>query len=176
MNLKSRIQEIILSFSTIGTTVSGEHLTVHVYANSGSEKLLVGRLDLLGKSQSTFKASLTVVHPEGYQLTANLVDSYGLPFDAGREVGIKINQANTAKAQREVDDLDNLIRKSEAFEVLNGEVFINNAFIDDCLYTGSYDASMGLNVDSRRLIDRCIEESIRMHCRPGGIIWRALSR
>ncbi|MBE0395052.1 hypothetical protein ILP74_06105 [Citrobacter amalonaticus] len=30
--------------------------------------------------------------------------------------------------------------------------------------------------ETRRLIDSCITESIRLHCRPGGIIWQTLRR
>lgn len=201
MNSKCKIQKIILSFSTVGTAVSGEHLTVHVYANSDSEKLLVGRLDLVGKTQSTFNKSLTIVYPAGYGLTANLVDSYGLPFNDGREVVITI-------------DAD----KSDATNSEQvGEMFINNAFISDgVIHTANYIASMGISVKSnselttreklsaivsrymageaseftdelvsevmglfdktetRRLIDSCIEESIRLNCRPGGAIWQAI--
>lgn len=30
--------------------------------------------------------------------------------------------------------------------------------------------------ETRRLIDSCITESIRLHCRPGGLIWQTLRR
>lgn len=225
MNSKCKIQKIILSFSTIGTAVSGEHLTVHVYANSDSEKLLVGRLDLVGQTQSTFKKSLTIVYPEGYGLTANLVDSYGLPFNDGREVVISIDadksdtsnsekvgelslhlSLDTTQAQNALDELDKRIRNSEAFKVLNGEVFIHNAFIGNSIQTAAletpqtvtntYNVSIGLDVATN--VEAILENALKNHrettkknnddfmsavrkiimleCLPGGVLHRQFDR
>ena len=81
--MNCQIKKVIVSISSLGSTLSGGHLTVHVYASNEAEKLLVGRLDFVGKTHSVFKRSLNVICPDGFTLTASVVDGFGAlhPFN-----------------------------------------------------------------------------------------------
>lgn len=82
-----RITKIVLSVPALGmpspnhdgsTSMSGEHITAHVIAVKGKERLLVGRRDFAGMTTSGYNHSLTVIKPEGYQLVVGTVDRYGI--------------------------------------------------------------------------------------------------
>lgn len=81
--MNCQIKKVIVSISSLGSTLSGDHLTVHVYASNEAEKLLVGRLDFVGKTDSGFKRSLNVICPDGFELSAIAVDEFGAlhPFN-----------------------------------------------------------------------------------------------
>ncbi|MHB9319106.1 hypothetical protein ACP3TG_08310 [Phytobacter diazotrophicus] len=81
--MNCQIKKVIVSISSLGSTLSSDHLTVHVYASNEAEKLLVGRLDFVGKTLSGFKRSLTVICPDGFELSAIAVDEFGAlhPFN-----------------------------------------------------------------------------------------------
>ncbi|MDC0726575.1 hypothetical protein POH93_14400 [Phytobacter diazotrophicus] len=78
-----QIKKVIVNISSLGSTLSSDHLTVHVYASNEAEKLLVGRLDFVGKTDSVFKSSLNVICPDGFELSAIAVDEFGAlhPFN-----------------------------------------------------------------------------------------------
>lgn len=81
--MNCQIKKVIVSISSLGSTFSSEHIAVHVYASNDGEKLLVGRLDFVGKTDSGFKRSLNVICPDGFELSAIAVDGCGAlhPFN-----------------------------------------------------------------------------------------------
>lgn len=87
MSSTFRMTEIVLSVPALGIpslvsdgsiSTSGEHITAHVYAVKGNERLLVGRRDFVGMTTSGYGYSLTVIKPEDYQLVVETVDKYGV--------------------------------------------------------------------------------------------------
>ncbi|WP_354692685.1 hypothetical protein [Phytobacter sp. RSE-02] len=89
--MNCHIKKVIVSISSLGSTLSGDHLTVHVYASNEAEKLLVGRLDFLGKTLSGFKRSLTVICPDGFELSAIAVDEFGVPHPFNDRWGVAVS-------------------------------------------------------------------------------------
>lgn len=77
--MNCQIKKVIVSISSLGSKLSGEHLTVHLYASNEAEKLLVGRVDFMGKTDADFKCSLNVICPDGFDLSAIAVDEFGAP-------------------------------------------------------------------------------------------------
>lgn len=88
--MNCQIKKVIVSISSLGSTFSGDHLTVHVYASNEAEKLLVGRLDFVGKTLSGFKHLLTVICPDGFELSAIAVDELGVPHPFNDRWGIAV--------------------------------------------------------------------------------------
>ena len=88
--MNCQIKKVIVSISSLGSKLSGEHLTVHVYASNEAEKLLVGRLDFVGKTDSVFKRSLNVICPDGFELSAIAVDELGVPHPFNDSWGITV--------------------------------------------------------------------------------------
>ena len=88
--MNCQIKKVIVSISSLGSKLSGEHLTVHVYASNEAEKLLVGRLDFVGKTDSVFKRSLNVICPDGFELSAIAVDELGVPHPFNDSWGISV--------------------------------------------------------------------------------------
>lgn len=88
--MNCQIKKVIVSISSLGSKLSGEHLTVHVYASNEAEKLLVGRLDFVGKTDSVFKRSLNVICPDGFELSVIAVDELGVPHPFNDSWGITV--------------------------------------------------------------------------------------
>jgi len=88
--MNCQIKKLIISISSLGSTLSGDHIAVHVYASNEAEKLLVGRLDFLGKTDAGFKRSLNVICPDGFTLTAVVVDGYGIPHPFSDNWGVTV--------------------------------------------------------------------------------------
>ena len=88
--MNCQIKKVIVSISSLGSKLSGEHLTVHLYASNEAEKLLVGRLDFVGKTDSVFKRSLNVICPDGFELSAIAVDELGVPHPFNDSWGITV--------------------------------------------------------------------------------------
>lgn len=89
--MNCQIKKVIVSISSLGSKLSGEHLTVHVYASNEAEKLLVGRVDFMGKTDADFKCSLNVICPDGFTLTAIVVDEYGIPHPFGDNYAVTVS-------------------------------------------------------------------------------------
>lgn len=94
------MSEIVLSVPALGmpspnidgsTSMSGEHITAHIYAVKENEKLLVGRRDFVGTTTSGYDHLLTVIKPKGYQLVVETVDQYGIPYGTSR-VRLKLDE------------------------------------------------------------------------------------
>ncbi|WP_313055343.1 hypothetical protein [Atlantibacter hermannii] len=137
-----RMSEIVLSVPALGKpspnkdgsiSMSGEHITAHVYAVKGNENMLVGRRDFAGMTTSGYNHSLTVIKPEGYQLVVETVDRYGIRNGTSRvrlkseEViesgdGWHLNKSGEAHIAGEPDSL-----QVDAERV--GQNFINDAYI-----------------------------------------------
>lgn len=88
--MNCQIKKVIVSISSLGSSLSGDHLTVHVYASNEAEKLLVGRLDFVGKTDSVFKRSLNVICPDDFTLTASVVNECGTPNPFNDRWGIAV--------------------------------------------------------------------------------------
>ncbi|BBE77580.1 MULTISPECIES: hypothetical protein [Phytobacter] len=88
--MNCQIKKVIVNISSLGSTLSSDHLTVHVYASNEAEKLLVGRLDFVGKTDSGFKRSLNVICPDGFELSAIAVDELGVPHPFNDSWGITV--------------------------------------------------------------------------------------
>lgn len=88
--MNCQIKKVIVSISSLGSKLSGEHLTVHLYASNEAEKLLVGRVDFMGKTDADFKCSLNVICPDGFDLSAIAVDEFGAPhpFHVCRDIAV----------------------------------------------------------------------------------------
>ncbi|MCZ7836048.1 phage tail tip fiber protein [Atlantibacter hermannii] len=125
MNNTFRMSEIVLSVPALGIpsrnsdgsiSLSGEHITAHVYAVKGNERLLVGRRDFAGMTASGYGYSLTVIKPEGYQLVVETVDKYGVRDGTSRVLlssekeakpvnGWHLNKSGTAHVADEPEPL-----------------------------------------------------------------------
>lgn len=162
--MNCQIKKVIISLASLGTAFSGEHLSVHVYASDDTQKLLVGRLDFVGKVQSGFNCPLTVICPDGFSLSATAVDKYGKPFsdrwdisliaDAAMSVAVNID---TSGAQKAIADLEDRVRSSEAFRLLNQKTFIKECLISKATISANklFIAS-GVDENINDLIDNAV--------------------
>ena len=156
-----RMTKLVLSVPALGmpshnndgsTSMSGEHITAHVYAVKGNEKLLVGRCDFAGMTTSGYDQSLNVIKPEGYQLVVETVDRYGIRNGTSRvrlkseEViasgdGWHLNKSGEAHIVGEPDSL-----QVDAERV--SQNFINDAYIQGCAI---YNVKIGTVIVSGQL-------------------------
>lgn len=156
-----RMTKIVLSVPALGmqshsndgsTSMSGEHITAHVIAVKGNERLLVGRRDFAGMTTSGYDHSLTVIKPEGYQLVVETVDRYGIRNGTSRvrlkseEViasgdGWHLNKSGEAHIVGEPDSL-----QVDAERV--SQNFINDAYIQGCAI---YNVKIGTVIVSGQL-------------------------
>lgn len=145
-----------------------------------------------GYSEKPWVAGEQIMVPDGYLIVAMLVDEKGKP----------LNDELLPVELEELPSHDWALNESAPLCISSGEVFINNAFISaptakqpaaDSSHTISINIEGILkNVmentasaaakqeeamsDLRKIIDKSIEESIRLNCRPGGAIWQAIRR
>ncbi|MDZ4029971.1 hypothetical protein U0868_00165 [Kluyvera ascorbata] len=145
-----------------------------------------------GYSEKPWVAGEQIMVPDGYLIIAMLVDEKGKP----------LNDELLPVELEELPNNDWALNKSVPCCISSGEVFINNAFISaPTPKQPSADSSHTLSIniegilksalenaasaaakqeeamsDLRKLIDKSIEESIRLNCRPGGAIWQAIRR
>lgn len=145
-----------------------------------------------GYSEKPWVASEQIMVPDGYLIVAMLVDEKGKP----------LNDEILPVELEELPNNDWALNKSAPCCISSGEVFINNVFTSYPMPQQSVaDSShtLSINIESilksvmentasaaakqaeamsdlRKLIDKSIEESIRLNCRPGGAIWQAIRR
>ncbi|WP_313708157.1 hypothetical protein [Atlantibacter hermannii] len=156
-----RITKTVLSVPALGmpspnndgsTSMSGEHITAHVIAVKGNERLLVGRCDFAGMTTSGYDHSLTVIKPEGYQLVVETVDRYGIRNGTSRvrlkseEViesgdGWHLDKSGEAHIAGEPDSL-----QVDAERV--GQNFVNDAYFQGCTI---YNVKIGTAIVSGQL-------------------------
>lgn len=115
------------------------------------------------------------------------------PHGGGYSASIQI-EADTSELEKKLDEINNLIKNSAAFEFINGQVFIKPATISRneitvdkfSLYSGvdSIISEIIKNAvanqrDAERLendIQKVVQKAIVMNCRPGGAIYRAINK
>lgn len=143
MNNTFRMSEIVLSVPALGIPLrnsdgsisfSGEHVTAHVYAVKGNERLLVGRRDFAGMTTIGYGYSLTVIKPEGYHLVVETVDKYGVRDGTSRVFLSSEKEAKPANGWH--------LNKSGTAHVADEP---------EPLQTNSYNMTLGIKVDAGEL-------------------------
>lgn len=161
MSSTFRMTEIVLSVPTLGIpslvnvgsiSMSGEHITAHVYAVKGNERLLVGRRDFVGMTTSGYGYSLTVIKPEGYQLVVETVDKYGVRDGDSR---VRLCSEKEAKPANDWH--------------LNKSGTIQSASIGSVIKSGQSEEL----IDLRRVIEQVTTDAIHNALKPGGLLYRA---
>lgn len=156
------------------------------------EPIVLSEFSRGGYSEKPWVAGEQIMVPDGYLIVAMLVDEKGKP----------LNDELLPVELEELPSHDWALNESAPLCISSGEVFINNAFISaptakqpaaDSSHTISINIEGILkNVmentasaaakqeeamsDLRKIIDKSIEESIRLNCRSGGAIWQAIRR
>ncbi|MGZ0803199.1 hypothetical protein ACXNAL_18545 [Kluyvera ascorbata] len=156
------------------------------------EPIVLREFSRSGRSEKPWVASEQIMVPDGYLIIAMLVDEKGKP----------LNDELLPVELEELPNNDWALNKSGPCCISSGEICINNAFISaPTPKQPSADSSHTLSIniegilksalenaasaaakqeeamsDLRKLIDKSIEESIRLNCRPGGAIWQAIRR
>ncbi len=151
--------EIVLSVPGLGipppnsdgsTSMSGEHITAHVYAVKGNERLLVGRRDFVGMTTSGHHCSLTVIKPEGHQLVVETVDKYG-PRNGTSRVRLC-----SEKEEKSANDWH-----------LNKSGTIQSASIGSIIKSGHSEELIAL----QRVIEQATTDAIHNALKPGGLLF-----
>lgn len=156
------------------------------------EPIVLSEFSRGGYSEKPWVAGEQIMVPDGYLIVAMLVDEKGKP----------LNDELLPVELEELPSHDWALNKSAPFCISEGEVFISNAFIttptpQQPAAESSHTVSINIEgilksvientasaaakqaeamSDLRKLIDKSIEESIRLNCRPGGAIWQITKR
>ncbi|MEB6387789.1 hypothetical protein [Kluyvera ascorbata] len=174
------------------------------HSGSNFEGFIVGWFTREGYSDTQHKSSQKIMMPDGYKLIALSVDEYGLPkswdslpvYFTGGCIDQKDGDGTVRVIIGKINGAEPIVPQ------ITATVFINDVFISaPTPKQPSADSSHNLSIniegilksalenaasaaakqeeamsDLRKLIDKSIEESIRLNCRPGGAIWQATKR
>jgi len=85
-------------------------------------------------------------------------------------LSIKV-EADTSELEKKLDEINNLIKNSAAFELINGKVFIKPATISRDKITVNEVRKIIKNATANQ---DALREAIEIECRAGGMIYRAI--
>ncbi|MEG2433223.1 hypothetical protein [Hafnia paralvei] len=85
-------------------------------------------------------------------------------------LSIKV-EADTSELEKKLDEINNLIKNSAAFELINGKIFIKPATISRDKITVTEVREIIKNATANQ---DALREAIEIECRAGGMIYRAI--
>lgn len=146
-----KIREVTVTIPKIGIVSSdkegnefkcGEIYHINLFAmrpgwqtrTSDFDGLIVGRLDFSGYTESPYSRTQKIIMPNGYELVALRVGECGRPM-IWESLPVVFSDAP--------------LSDSEPFNVKNGEVYINDAFIDKAAASADYSMKVGVNHNSK---------------------------
>lgn len=149
-----KIREVTVTIPKIGIVSSdkegnefkcGEIYHINLFAmrpgwqtrTSDFDGLIVGRLDFSGYTESPYSRTQKIIMPNGYELVALRVGECGRPM-TWESLPVVFSDAP--------------LSDSEPFNVKNGEVFINDAFIDKAAASADYSMKVGVNHNSKEYV------------------------
>ncbi|MFD3225682.1 hypothetical protein [Rahnella aceris] len=172
---------IFLSFNRLYSLKDGDYhgAKLSYRIKHGDQVLVEG--DFNGKSLSRILCPILIEETEitqpltvDYVCTGNVEDvsvSVG-PLDRKpiKEMTVKLS-LDTSELDKKLEQLDELIRSTDAFEILQGQVFIEKAMISDALITSHNKIKVWVNKeDSSDSIIPLIRSVIKNELRPGGLL------